>query len=269
MTTIDTEELDAGWGRRAKLGFIELSTSHAMTIEVPSALPPGVGALMARLRLPDGDASTAGLNEMMDSPALETALRDLADGGVSVVSFGCTIGSLLRGPGFDRELMSRMEAAAGVPASTTSTGLLAALDHLGARRVAVVTPYIDELNQLEVAFLEANGVAVTAIEGMGIRHDPDIIRVPHARTRELAHIAAQADDSADAVFISCTNLLTLASLDRLEAELGKPVISSVCVTVWHALLVAGVEPSATGVGSLLAGARGTGESVVAAQAASA
>jgi maleate isomerase len=146
-----------------------------------------------------------------------------------------------------------MESASGVRATTTSTGLLAALSALGARRVAVATPYVDELNQLEAQFLEAQGFEVAALRGLSIGSDPDIARVPYARTRDLVlETVAEADD-ADAVFISCTNLPTLALLDQLEQELGRPVISSVAVTIWHALRIAGIEASINSAGSLLAG----------------
>jgi maleate isomerase len=166
---------------------------------------------------------------------------------------GPATGSLIGGAGFDRELAGRMERASGVRATTTSTALLAALSAVGARTVALATPYVDELNELEVRFLETQGFAVAAVRGLGIGSDPEIGRVPYARTRELALETAAAGPEADAVFVSCTNLPTLALLDELEEELGRPVLSSVAVTVWHALALAGVRPSARGAGSLLAG----------------
>ena len=238
------------WSDDVRIGLIELSTSLAISAEAPVALPPGVRALITRLRLPRGEVSAAALDEMVSSDRLEEASRELADGGARVVSFACTTGSLVRGPGFDRELVARMEGASGVAASTTSTALLAALEHFGARRVAVATPYVDELNELERRFLEAAGYEVTALHGLGIDSDPEIARVPYARTRELA-LAAAGD--ADVVFLSCTNLPALAVLDELEAELGRPVFSSNAVTFWHALTLAGVDPAAHGAGSLLAG----------------
>jgi maleate isomerase len=241
------------WTDAIRLGFIELSTSLAMSAEVPAALPAGVHALMTRLRLPAGEVSAAALGRMVESDRLEEASRELADGGAAVVAFACTTGSLLRGVGFDRELAERMQSASGVRATTTATALLAALSALGARSVAVATPYPDELNDLEARFLEAQGFAVRALRGLGIGSDPDIARVPYARTWELALAAAGDAPDADVLFLSCTNLPTLPLLDELEAELGRPVISSVAVTVWHALVLAGVRPAATGAGSLLAG----------------
>jgi maleate isomerase len=241
------------WNDAVRVGFIELSTSLAISAEVSGALPRGVKPLLTRLRLPDGEVSAAALDRMVASDRLEEASRELADGGASVIAFACTTGSLIRGSGFDRELVERMEGASGVRSTTTSTALLTALSGIGARRVAVATPYVDELNDLEARFLEAHGHEVTAIRGLGIARDPDIARVPYARTRELALEALAAGGEADAVFISCTNLPTLALLDELEVETGRPVISSNAVTVWHALALAGVPPSVAGAGSLLAG----------------
>jgi maleate isomerase len=229
------------WNDAIRVGFIELSTSICISAEVPGALPEGVKPIFTRMRLEGGEVSAAAIDRMVASDRLEEASRELADGGAGVVAFACTTGSLVRGPGFDRELVARMEGASGVRATTTSTALVAALEALGARTVAVATPYVDELNDLEARFLEANGFEVTALRGLGIGTDPEITRVPYERTRALAHEAAEAGGEPDAVFISCTGLPTLAILDDLERELGRPVISSNAVTIWHTLALAGVE----------------------------
>jgi maleate isomerase len=205
------------------------------------------------MRLPEGKVSAGALEQMVNGDRLEEATRELADAEVAVVAFACTTGSLIKGAGFDQELVARMERAGGVGATTTSTALLAALTALGAKRVAVATPYVEELNQLEARFLESQGFEVTALRGLDIDSDPDIARVPYARTRDLVHETVQDDGSADAVFISCTNMPTLALLDQLEDELGRPVFSSVAVTIWHALSLAGVVACVEGSGSLLAG----------------
>lgn len=229
------------WNDAIRVGFIELSTSICISAEVPDALPTEVKPILTRMRLENGEVSAAALDRMVSSDRLEEASRELADGGAQVIAFACTTGSLIRGPGFDRELVARMEGASGVKATTTSTALLAALEAVGARTVAVATPYPEELNDLEVQFLEAHGFAVTAIRGMGIDRDPEITKVPYERTRELAREVVREGAEPDAVFISCTGLPTLAILDELEQELGKPVISSNAVTIWHTLALAGVD----------------------------
>jgi len=241
----------ASWNQGVRVGLIELSTSVATTAEALQTLPEGVHAVSTRIRLPGGEVSADALGAMVDSDRLEQATCELADADVGVVAFACTTGSLIRGPGFDRELIARMEAAAPVRATTTATALLAALEALEVTRVAVATPYVDDLNQREVVFLEAQGFKVVRLEGLGIDNDPEINRVPYSRTRELAR--GVDDPSAEAIFISCTGLPTIALLDELERDLGKPVISSNAVTLWHTLTLAGVAPSGDGWGSLLSG----------------
>ena len=143
-----------------------------------------------------------------------------------------------------------MERAAGVTSTTTSTALLAALGALGATRLGVATPYIDELNELEARFLESEGFEIVALRGLAINSDAEIARVPYSEVRRLAQTVAPG---TDAVFLSCANLPTLEVLEELEHELDRPVISSVAVTIWHALCLAGIEAGALGSGSLLAG----------------
>src|SRR5262249_26817411 len=148
-------------------------------------------------------------------------------------------GSLLGGPGFDQALVSRLEKASGVSATTTSTALLRALERVGASRVGVGTPYTDELNAREAAFLTDSGFDVTALRGLGIERDRSIADVRYEAVKALARAVA---DQADAVFLSCTNMATLSILEELEQELRRPVLSSNAVTLWHALNLAGIEP---------------------------
>lgn len=250
-TTTGSSSGGLSWNDGIRVGLIELSTSVALSAEAPVGLPEGVHPVMTRMRLPGGEVSADALDRMVSSDRLEQATRELADGGASVVAFGCTTGSLIKGAGFDRELVARMEEAAPVRATTTATALLAALRALEVTRVALATPYVDELNDLEVSFLETQGFQVIGMRGLGIGTDPEIGQVPYERTRSLARSVDSPE--AEAVFISCTGLPTLAVLAGLEEELGKPVISSNAVTLWHALSLAGVAPSGDGRGSLLDG----------------
>lgn len=53
------------------------------------------------------------------------------------------------------------------------------------------------------------------------------------------------------VFISCTNFRTLKVLDRLEADLGKPVVSSNQATLWAVLRMLRIGLRISGYGILL------------------
>src|SRR6266705_1350561 len=159
------------YGKRGCIGVIDLSTCTSLTAEYQLALPDGVLAIFARLRLPRGEVSVEALDEMVSSPRLEEAANELADAGASVIVFACTTGSLLHGPGFDRTLAERIEKATGVRATTTATALLDALEVLGTKVLCIGTPYIEVLNRRERLFLEAAGLSVLGIKGLGLRLD--------------------------------------------------------------------------------------------------
>ena len=233
-----------------RLGFIELSSSVMLTKEIPSAMPDDVIALFARVRF-GGTASVDALEELLAGQRLEEAASQLADAGVAVITFACTTGSLLHGAGYDVELSNRLREATGTLSTTTATALLTALSTMGISRLAVATPYVSELNLAERRFLEAAGVEVTAIQGLGITSDDEITRLEPSRVVALAREVSRPEP--DALFLSCTNLATFESLRSLERELGMPVLSSNSVSAWHALGLAGRSPRCPELGMLLSG----------------
>jgi maleate cis-trans isomerase len=72
-------------------------------------------------------------------------------------------------------------------------------------------------------------------------------------TAERAYRLARGVDmpEAEAVFLTGTGMPTLAVLDMLEQDLGKPVISSASAMMWHALRRCGVRQPIAGYGRLL------------------
>ena len=176
------------------------------------------------------------------------AARVLAKADVRAICFACTSASFLHGPGSDEAVAARMAEASGTPCVTTSTAILRALAALGARSVAVATPYVDWLVEAETEFLEAAGVRVAAISGMQLDRAADINAVP----LEVVVTAAEAIDrsDADALFISCTDLAAIGAITELEARLAKPVITSNQAGYWALSQMAGA-PLPAGWGTLM------------------
>ena len=75
--------------------------------------------------------------------------------------------------------------------------------------------------------------------------------------RERAYEVARRADKreAQAVFISGVGMPSIDVLERLERDLGKPVLSSASAMMWNALRIAKRGASITGYGSLLSGGR--------------
>jgi maleate isomerase len=166
-----------------------------------------------------------------------------------LIMFGCTSGSLILGVGWDQEIIKGIQESTGIQAQTTSTAVIAALEAVQARRVAIATPYIDEVNEREQRFLEGHGFSVVGLKGLGIVKSEDIARVSPSAVYDFARSSDRTD--ADALFISCTNFRTREVIDRLEEELGKPVVTSNQASLWMSLKAIGKAQALSSGGRLL------------------
>ncbi|MFE7773075.1 decarboxylase [Streptomyces sp. NPDC057445] len=167
---------------------------------------------------------------------LGDAVRALSVSEPEVIAYACTSGSFVGGLAGERAMCEAMTRAGEVASLTTSGALLEALEELGARRIALVTPYTESVTGALEEYLGEAGVAVTGRAFLGLtRH---IWKVPYRSVVDMARQAVVG--AADALFISCTNLPTYDAIPQLEAELRMPVISANQVTMWAALRRIGV-----------------------------
>ena len=155
---------------------------------------------------------------------------------------------MIGGPGFDRELIRQMEESSGIPAVTTSTALMEVFSLLGLKRLAIVTPYSDALNRLEVEFLADAGYETTGIKGLNIE---DTSVLPFVQPEEFYKLALEQDISgADALFISCTGICAVDLIEPLEKIRNIPVLTSNQATIWYALRRIGYQHPLPGLGIL-------------------
>jgi maleate isomerase len=237
------------YGARGRIGLITLATDTSVLPEYARLMPEGVAVYPAPITLPRGEVTAAALTEMLANDELEQAARKLVWAEVMVVVFACTTGSLVHGLGWDRELIGRIEGASGLPATTTSTAVLDALRALGATSLAIATPYLPELNEIEKAFFQANGFGVSSIVGKGCATDREIGRLGPADAEKL--VAVADCPGADTIFISCTNFHVLEAVADIETRYRKPVVTSNQAGVWAALRRIGIGEPIAGYGRLL------------------
>lgn len=169
--------------------------------------------------------------------SIEEAANGLAPLGVSAITYGCTSASYVRGIDGAADIVRRIAGATGLPASTTSTAAVAALRHLGVRRVAVLSPHIDALNERLRLFLEGSGFKVVTMNGLNMAGDIELL--PPETIRDLVVDEVDRSD-ADGVFVSCTGMRTAAVIDEIERNIGKPVVTALQATVWELLRLADV-----------------------------
>jgi maleate isomerase len=232
------------YGWRGRLGLIVPTGNTTMECEFNRMAPDGVSVHANRIYL--RNVTPEHLLEMEHDA--EASAKGLEACAVGVLAFGCTSGSFVGGAGYDERLIKRMEDATGIPATTTSSAVLRGLRAMGVHRVAMATPYIDDVNRIERQFLEDNGVEVTDMAGGGIVETPEIqLCEPHVAYRRAREVD---NDRAEAVFISCTGFRTIEFIERLERDLGKPVITANQATFADSLRILGVRDVAPGFGGL-------------------
>jgi maleate isomerase len=205
-----------------RVGLMVPSSNTMMEPDFSGGLGDDVTLHTARMFL--ADTTAAGENKMLDEFALPAA-RDLASAHADVVVFGCTSAGALRGNDYDAELCGRISRLTGVPTVSTIASVRAAIRRSGANRVGVLTPYVDELNVKIKASVEADGVEVVRIAGLGISENFAIARVPPADIEEFAARELSGLD-IDLAFVSCTNFAAMAAMDAISKRLGVPVVTS-------------------------------------------
>jgi len=175
--------------------------------------------------------------------------KELATAGVDVILFGCTGASFAKGPGYDKEVSKKInEVTPDTPAITTSTAVLEALEAMKVKKVAIGTPYPDEIGNMAKYFLNGNGYDVTRVKNLGILNGLEIGKLS---SQTAFHTGRDlSTDDAEAIFLSCTNWHTIDIIEKLEKEIKKPVISSNQVSMWAALRRIGWKGKIRGFGSL-------------------
>jgi maleate isomerase len=237
-----------GW--RARIGFLLPPGNPTVEPEMAELTPAGVSVHFMRMSATGPAGTHAGQEERNRSQiaSLDEATRLLAMVSPQVIVMAHTATSYTLGREAEAALVLRQEAASGTRFVTAFGSVLEALGYLGVRRIAYATPYDADLTERGRAHLTLHGfdvVGVGRLEG---------VRNIYEETTERAYaVGKQADrPEAEAVFLSGVGMPTLAMLQVLEDDLGKPVISAASAMMWNALRVAGVRSPRQGYGRLLA-----------------
>ncbi|MGH6737996.1 MAG: maleate cis-trans isomerase family protein, partial [Bradyrhizobium sp.] len=154
-----------------------------------------------------------------------------------------------KGKGYDRELIKRMEDASGRPATTAATAFVDALTRLGAKRIAIGAPWSKTMDKPMVDFMQASGFHVVHSEVVGFVASIELGRVGPETAYELACRADRPD--ADAIIMPGGNWSSMPVVERLETELGKPVLVNNAVSIWAGLRLLQRRDSIPGYGCLL------------------
>jgi len=236
---------DRGNHWRARIGYVLLAMEQTIEDDVYRLTPPGVGSHFSRVRMPNA-VTVENLLAVAEELPVAAGLI-LPEATLDAITYACTSGSLVIGE--DRVKAQLNKGAPGARASTLVTGAIRALHTLGAKRVVVATPYLDEINFLEEKYFGEQGLEVLDIQGLNITNDEDIVKVSPSFMKDFARSLDRPD--ADAIFISCGALRVLDIIEDLEQRVGKPVVTSNQALVWDVLRLAGIDDRIEGYGRLL------------------
>jgi maleate cis-trans isomerase len=217
--------------RALRVGLMVPINNTTMERELPAWLP--AGSTCRRAGIPRGKGMlTAETLPGYIGEAMRLA-RDFADESLDLVAYGCTAAGFLAGPARDAAIASELSEITGKPVVTTASAMTAVLRHIGARRIALVTPYQDFVNERLRAFLVQSGIAVEVLASFGAQTVDELAAITPEEIAARARDAMQP--ACDALFIACSQLPTRNILPGLERDLGRPVWSSIRATAWQAL----------------------------------
>ena len=231
----------------ARLGLIVLKSDETIESDMRRLLPCDAQLMVSRV---PSDAEVT-CDTLASMEAHLSAAASLLPAGLKfdVVGYGCTSGTAQIGAD---TVASRIRDSLDARAVTQPlSSLLAACDHLGLKRLALLSPYVPAVSDTLRAALSCRGITTDVVGSFEVGVEATVVRIDPASLHSAA-IKLMENTDVDGLFLSCTNLRTLDVIESLETELGLPVLSSNQVLAWHMMQLAGLRAPSKAPGQLFA-----------------
>ena len=214
-----------------RLGLLVPVNNTTMEPELLAWLP--AGSRCTTLRIPRGKGTLA----PADLPAYVAQGTHLAEqfatGNIDLVVYGCTAAGFMMGPARDAEIAHELARITGKPVVTTASAMVLALQHVRAKRIALVTPYLELVNQSLRRFIAQSAIDVEVLASFKAKSVDELAAITADQIAALSREIMR--ETCDALFIACSQLPTRSIIEPLERDLGRPVWSSIRATAWSAL----------------------------------
>jgi len=210
------------YGAAGLVGILPPQANATVEAELGVLLGPGVATLVSRLVCPDPDSRARLVGYFH---YVEQALRAFDAEQPDVVLFACTGSSYLLEREEEAGIFSKLNVVSAAQA------IYAALEALGARRIALVSPYPGWLSEACASYWKSRGLEVVAMEVLeGDRSDTrKIYQLTSADAqRGLGRLNV---GNAQAVVVTGTGMPSLRALGHAG---GLPVVSSNLCLAWQA-----------------------------------
>ncbi len=238
------------YGWRARIGLVIPANNNVVEPELSRVIPTGVSLHASRMRIGNVLLTPEAVRTMERNA--DRALAELLESRVNVVAYACVATSVVKGRVWDEGLRRRLQdAAPNVPVQSAATAVVEALQQLGARRVAVATPYPPELADLVADYFLSWGIDVVHQANLPTEDVRAVCDYPPDRAYRLAR--GLDVRTAEAVAILATDFRALDVVAALEADLRRPVVATNLAMLWWALRAAGVREDLSRLGQLMTG----------------
>ena len=219
-----------------KAGLVTLTNDPSGEIDLHTYFAPFDGIRLSTNRVYSPQYSNLASLRAVGKDIATSAAGLMPDDPLDVLAFGCTSAAMTLGS--DKIAADIRENKPDVIVTDPIASVLAALQAFRAKRIAVITPYIGEVNIGIADYLEAQGLDLTAKGFFRIYDDNQRNRL--SLDSHLDAVTKVTKDApCDAVFISCTALATASFVARIEAEAEVPVVTSNQALAWNIMRLGG------------------------------
>ena len=237
-------EVTLMFGNRARIGYtVPLSAVEIFPYEFYRMVPAGVTLVVSTCQ--------SSLNDDREETYAESlgVARQMAEAGVSIIVLGGASPGAAFGAAKLQTAADDIEKEFGIQVTSALAAQIHGLKQLGARRLAVVTPFAAD-GRGDWDRLTSDGFEVVGVGGAGYTY-ADFGRCPTDAPAGVARQLVREHPEADTIFFPAAHWPAASNVETLEQETGKNVVSSAQAIVWEALRRCGVGDSIPGFGRLL------------------
>lgn len=239
-------------GYRGRIGIVVPSTNTSCQPECEMLRPRGVTNHIARISIRERPLTTEqAFLEHVDAMrnGMRTAVDQVATCQPTHVIMGVALEAFWGGVAAAQALQKELAERAGIGVSMGSTATDAALQRLGARRIAILTPHQPRGDEQVRNWFSEAGYDVRRLIGLKCASP---VLIAHTTPQQVIAALRELDgDDVDALVQVGTNLAAIQLCAEAEQWFGKPVLAINAVTYWDALRRSGVEDKVYGFGSVL------------------
>ncbi len=210
------------------IGLVLLQTDEVLESEIRKLLP--AESVIYHTRVPSGTQVTNETLAKMEAE-IPAAVRLLPPASsMGVIAYCCTSGTTVIGE--DKVAAAMHSVFPDVKVTNPLSAVKAYLNHLGAKRIGLLTPYEPQVSQTMSDHLQAHGFEISSFGSFYEKEESKVTRISQQSILDAIEQIGSGDQ-CDAVFASCTNLRTVDLLQQASEKIAKPVVSSNSALAWH------------------------------------